>query len=563
MAADESPPAKPTADETENLENTYVPPAEQASEPGKTQNVSNTAGPVNATVEPTRGKPSHAAPREKSGSRSAPAAASGGSKSAGGRKITQLGDFKLVKKLGQGGMGTVYLARQVSLDRPVALKTLSKELAKNPDAVERFLREARSMAKLSHSNIVQVYAADSVQGFHFAALEYIDGQSMQDWMDAEKRISVGDALHIVWICADALRHAHEQNMVHRDIKPDNILLTKTGIVKVSDFGLAKALDDDLSVTQSGTGLGTPLYMSPEQARNAKHVDSRSDIYSLGCTLYYFLTGELPFTGESALEVVKAKEQGKFVSARRRNPDIPDRLDLMIDKMIAKNPAHRYDGCRSLIRDIEKLGLANPTLSFLDHTPATSPLSQLGVTFRSTSVGGATALHSTTAASTNRTGQKPSGQTIGDSRKEAPKRRQQWYVSYQSKDGKHHLKQMTTQQVIDGLRSGLLNAKSKAKTSAQDPLLPLAQFPEFVQHVEKQVRRERTSTRESRFQQMFEEVEQYERRKKWRRFFGRLFDSAMGWVGLVIWLGVIVGVGVGLYFLLPIVGNYIADYFGLR
>ena len=198
------------------------------------------------------------------------------------KKDVQLGDFKLLKKLGQGGMGEVFLANQVSLDRQVAIKILSREMAKKPGFVERFVREARAMARIDHPNAVKVYAADADKGLNYVAIEFIDGQSMQDWMDDKGKLSVGDAVHVVMCCADALAHAHEMNLIHRDIKPDNILVTKKGVVKVADFGLAKALDDgEMSMTQSGTGLGTPLYMPPEQARDAKIVDHRTDIYALG------------------------------------------------------------------------------------------------------------------------------------------------------------------------------------------------------------------------------------------------------------------------------------------
>jgi len=282
----------------------------------------------------------------------------------GPQRTNSLGDFKLVKKLGQGGMGTVYLAKQMTLDRDVALKILSKKLAIRADFVSRFLREARSMAKLQHPNIVQVYAADSVAGYYYVALEFIDGQSMQDWMDQVKQLSVADALYTVLICADALKVAHDQNMIHRDIKPDNILVTKTGIVKVADFGLAKVIDDDTSVTQSGTGLGTPLFMAPEQARNAKHVDHRTDIYALGATLYYFLTGKHAFDGENTLEVIMAKEKGDFLPARKLNKKVSERLDLIIDKTLSVKPEYRYSSCDELIRDLEKLALAGETLSLV-------------------------------------------------------------------------------------------------------------------------------------------------------------------------------------------------------
>ena len=281
------------------------------------------------------------------------------------KKVSQVGDFRIEKKLGQGGMGTVFLATQVSLERKVALKTLSPEFAKKPDFVKRFIREARSMARLQHPNVVQVYAADTASGVNYAAIEYIDGRSMQGWMNELKQLNVGDALHVTLVCADALKHAHDQNMIHRDIKPDNILVTAKGVVKVADFGLAKAVDDDVSMTQSGTGLGTPLYMAPEQARNAKHVDKRTDIYALGSTLYYFVTGKLPFTGENTLELIVAKEKGTFTHARKHNPQIPERLDLMIDKMLMKDPNHRYADCADIIRDLGQLGLANPALSFIE------------------------------------------------------------------------------------------------------------------------------------------------------------------------------------------------------
>ena len=287
-------------------------------------------------------------------------ASSGGKEAVGDgakkpKRVSQVGDFRIEKKLGQGGMGTVFLATQVSLDRKVALKTLSPEFAKKEDFVKRFIREARSMARLQHPNVVQVYAADTASGVNYVAIEFIDGRSMQGWMNELKQLNVGDALHVVLVCADALKHAHDQNMIHRDIKPDNILVTSKGVVKVADFGLAKAVDDDVSMTQSGTGLGTPLYMAPEQARNAKHVDKRSDIYALGSTLYYFLTGKLPFTGENTLELIVAKEKGNFPHARKHNPQIPERLDLMIDKMLMKDPNHRYADCGEIIRDLGGAG----------------------------------------------------------------------------------------------------------------------------------------------------------------------------------------------------------------
>ena len=171
-------------------------------------------------------------------------------------KLTHLGKYRLIKKLGQGGMGEVYLAEDTKLGRNAAVKVLSKQLAGKSDFVQRFNREARAMAKMNHENAVSVYDVDEAHGFHFVAMEFVDGKSMQKWMDELGKLSVGDALHVILRCAEALQVAHNQSMIHRDIKPDNVMLTSKGKVKVADFGLAKATDEDKSMTQSGTGLGT-------------------------------------------------------------------------------------------------------------------------------------------------------------------------------------------------------------------------------------------------------------------------------------------------------------------
>lgn len=471
----------------------------------------------------------------------------------GGKKsISQLGDFKLVRKLGQGGMGTVYLANQVSLDRPVALKTLAKEFAKRDDFVQRFLREARSMAKLQHPNIVQVYAADSKAGFHFAAIEFIDGQSMQDWMDQLERLPVGDALHVILICADALQHAHELGMIHRDIKPDNILVTKKGMVKVADFGLAKAIDEDTSVTQSGTGLGTPLYMAPEQARNAKHVDQRSDIYALGCTLYYFVTGELPFHGENTLELIMAKEEGKFKPARRLNRDVPERLDLMIDKMMARKPEHRYANCAEIIRDLRKLQRENETLSFINVEGAAS-LGRLGGT--PSSVSADKKKTPPPSASPKKT-KSPATNAPAAGQKT-------WFVHFKDAAGKFHMKQLTTDKVTAAIRSGKLGLETKAKASVNDPLLPLAQYPEFAHLIEGRAVAARTKAKTSSMQGLYQEVEDYERRRKRWAWLKRLKSNLQGGVGLLLWLALIAAIGYGLYLGLPLLWNSLAEYFNLK
>lgn len=446
---------------------------------------------------------------------------------AGPKKISRVGDFQLVKKLGQGGMGTVFLAKQVSLDRLVALKTLSKELAKREDFVARFLREARAMARLDHPNVVRVYAAESSQGLNYAAIEYIDGQSMQKWMDQLGQLSVGDALCVTLAAADALRHAHEQSMIHRDVKPDNILVTRRGVVKVADFGLAKAVDEDVSMTQSGTGLGTPLYMAPEQGRNAKHVDARTDIYALGCTLYYFLTGKLPFVGKDAVEIILAKEQGKFTNARKLNPEVPERLDLMIDKMIAKDPHHRYGSCVELSKDLSSLRLANASLSFIDDALPTLP----GVTSAPAAAGKP----------------KPKAPTAAPVKPVVPGGRsapadQRWFVLHTAANGQATVSRMTTEQVQRGLKGGLFDQRTtRVKRSEAEEFMPLAQFAEFEAAANALASR---GVAERKVKSLREDFAKFEKQDRWRRRLKpvkNFFKGLGGLAGLILWIGLFVGV----------------------
>jgi len=471
------------------------------------------------------------------------------------KKATQLGDFRLIRKLGQGGMGEVYLANQVSLDRPVALKTLSRELAKKEDFVRRFLREARSMAKLQHPNVVQVYAADSDKGYHFVAIEFIDGQSMQDWMKTLGKLPVGDALHVVLVCAQALKHAHDQQMIHRDIKPDNILLTKNGVVKVADFGLAKAIDEDVSITQSGTGLGTPLYMAPEQARNAKHVDQRSDIYALGCTLYYFVTGQLPFTGENTLELIMEKEKGTFTPARQLQSDVPKLLDLMIDKMLSKNPEHRYGDCGELIQDLQSLELASASLSFI----SSSDPAVLSPFPGGSSTQHKSAVKTKVVPALGKTSAEDAAET--DARKKTAVVDTRWFVQHTNSDGETVVSRLTTLQIQKGLAAATIDMKGKGKKSAEEKFLPLAQFQEFVEAVEKQAVKSQAKSRSSRMKDMYSQIDKEESKRQRRRWFRDKTDSALGFVGLLVYLAFIAGAIYGLYFLGTWAWKYIADHFG--
>ncbi len=275
-----------------------------------------------------------------------------------------LGDYRLLQKLGAGGMGDVYKAQQISQQRLVAVKVLDKHLAAKPTFLQRFLRESQLMARLDHPNILRCFEAKEVHGTHYIAMEYVDGGTVEEWLKKRGKFTIGDALFLILSSARGLQHAHAQRLIHRDMKPDNLLLTRAGAVKVADLGLAKTLGEDFSLTRTGTVAGTPNYLAPEQARDAKRVDGRTDIYALGGMLYRFLTGEFPFKGNNVVDLIQAKEKGTFPSARRINPEVPDALERILNKMLAKNPDQRYQSCGELLADLEGLGLASQRLSFL-------------------------------------------------------------------------------------------------------------------------------------------------------------------------------------------------------
>jgi len=267
-----------------------------------------------------------------------------------------LGDYRILHRLGAGGMGQVYLAEQVSLQRRVALKILRPELAADPTALQRFKREAQAVALVTHANIVQVYQIDSADGIHYMALEYVEGRNLRDHVTRKGPPDALLALSIMRQVAAALQRAGELGIVHRDIKPENILLTRKGEVKVADFGLSLAQaagQPAVHLTQSGTTMGTPLYMSPEQVEG-KPLDSRTDIYSFGVTCYHMLAGQPPFRGQTAFEVALQHVRSEPPPLASVRPDLPAELCAMIHKMMAKNPADRYQTGRELIVEVSRL-----------------------------------------------------------------------------------------------------------------------------------------------------------------------------------------------------------------
>jgi len=257
-------------------------------------------------------------------------------------------------KIGQGGMGAIYKAHHEALRKEVVVKILPPDSAANPRTVERFFREARAAARLEHPNIVQVQDVGTTdRGLHYIVMQFIEGQNLEEKMQAEGRQEPPNAVRMVKQVALGLRVAHAAGVIHRDIKAENILIDMTQTVKLTDFGLAKDLNSELKLTADGAMIGTPLYMAPEIGR-VKEIDGRVDIYSLGVTFYYLLTGVQPFRGFSALEILSAKAHDKLKPPEEYFPEIPARYRNVLGKMLEKDRDSRYADIDALLSDLEAL-----------------------------------------------------------------------------------------------------------------------------------------------------------------------------------------------------------------
>jgi serine/threonine protein kinase len=269
-----------------------------------------------------------------------------------------LGDYRILRRLGQGGMGQIYLAEQISLKRHVALKLLKPELAANALALARFKAEAEAVARATHANIVQIYAIHDIDGHHLIALEYVEGRNLREFLEKKGPPEILLGLSIIRQVAAALQRAGELGIIHRDIKPENILLTRKGEVKVADFGLSRILTESgaqpPNLTQSHVTMGTPLYMSPEQVEGKKTIDHRTDIYSFGVTCYHMFAGHPPFKGTAPFEVAVQHVQKEPMPLAEIRPDLPPELCAIVHKMMIKAPADRYQMGREIVRDIAKL-----------------------------------------------------------------------------------------------------------------------------------------------------------------------------------------------------------------
>ena len=306
-----------------------------------------------------------------------PASVSSDGSSIRGRKLAH---FELIEPIGVGGMAAVLRARDTQLDRIVALKILPPPMAKDPENIRRFHQEARAAAKLDHENIARVFFCGEDQGLHFIAFEYVEGDNLRVHLERRGRIPVAEAIRYILQVASGLEHSATRNVVHRDVKPSNIIITPTGRAKLVDMGLARSLEphDDNGLTQSGVTLGTFDYISPEQALEPRDADCRSDLYSLGCTFYHILTGQAPVPEGNAARKLEHHRSVAPTDPRQINPDIPDDVAFVVGKLMAKNPRERYQRPVLLVQHLmqiaQKYGAAHdlPEPMFVDVNLPTDP-----------------------------------------------------------------------------------------------------------------------------------------------------------------------------------------------
>jgi serine/threonine protein kinase len=291
--------------------------------------------------------------------------------------LSQIDQYRLLEKIGQGGMGAVYKALHLRLEKIVALKVLPAHRMNDADAVARFQREMKAVGRLDHPNIVRATDARETDGIHFLVMEFVEGVDLAKLVQRRGPLPVSDACELIRQVAVGLQHVYEQSLVHRDIKPSNLLLAREGRVKVLDLGLARLHCDNIpnkDLTASGQYMGTLDYMAPEQAADAKSVDIRADIYSLGCTLYHLLVGQPPFGGsafEHPVRKLAAHYQVPVPPIRTYRPETPDQLVGILDRMLAKKPADRFATPGEVADALKSLAAAcnlGSLLSSLDVTP---------------------------------------------------------------------------------------------------------------------------------------------------------------------------------------------------
>jgi serine/threonine protein kinase len=341
--------------------------------------------------------------------------------------LQTLGNYELVEKIAEGGMGAIYRGRHLGTGQVVAIKIMPPHMAANPILVTRFEQEFRAASRLNHPNIVRALDYNDSGSSPYLVMEFVDGESLGQKLERDGKMSETEAIRIVAQVAQGLHRAHKQNLIHRDVKPDNILLTHDGVAKLADLGLVKEAESDLNLTKTGRGLGTPHFMAPEQFRNAKNADVRCDVYSLGATLYQMVTGELPFRSSGPLDAWMKKIQNDLTPPRQLVPGLSERIDWAILRAMSADPEKRPGSCREFVEDL-------------------------------------------TGHSTKRLGATESSTSL----------QELWYLVYKDETGTTHTVKGATSAIRRSLKDGLLGDASnvRASRSKQGPFEPLRGFPEF-------------------------------------------------------------------------------------
>ncbi|MFO0822414.1 MAG: serine/threonine-protein kinase [Gemmataceae bacterium] len=345
----------------------------------------------------------------------------------------QLGNYDVLSKIAEGGMGTVYKGRNRSTGEIVAIKVIAASTAKNPVLLQRFEREFLAARVLDHPNIVRALDYCGTGPHPFLVMEYVDGESIGQRIERKGAIAEAESIRLMAQVCEGLQRAHKQGLVHRDVKPDNILITREGTAKLTDMGLVKDVEGDMNLTKTGRGLGTPHYMAPEQFRNAKNVDVRGDIYSLGATLYAMVTGTIPFDNASPLDCWMKKVRNEFPTPQELNPGISDRVDWAIRRAMSAEPDRRPASCREFLEDLTGQSRTAP--------------------------------------------QRPGGQQQQGAA-------DVWYLVYKDETGTAHTVKGNTESIRNALRDNLLGDTSlilvsRTKTGQFQPLSSMAEFRDLV------------------------------------------------------------------------------------
>jgi serine/threonine protein kinase len=341
--------------------------------------------------------------------------------------VQSCGSYDLVEKIAEGGMGAIFKARHRQSGQIVAIKIMPRHMAQNKVLLRRFEQEFRAASQLDHPNIVRAIDFGYTNEMPYLVMEFVEGESLGTRLERQGRMAVPDAIKLIVQVAQGLHRAHKQGIVHRDVKPDNILVMADGTAKLADLGLVKSTETDLNLTKTGRGLGTPHFMAPEQFRDAKNADPRCDIYSLGATLYMMVTGDLPFDSNGPLDAWMKKIRNDLVPPRKLVPEIPERCEWAILRAMDPEKENRPVSCREFVED-----LTGHSTRRLPSTDSSAPLHEF------------------------------------------------WYLVYRDDDGNTHTVKGTTAAIRRSLKEGLLGDASnvRAARSKSGPFEPLRGFPEF-------------------------------------------------------------------------------------